>query len=75
MLCYVMLRYVMLCYYIMLCYVMLCYVMLCYVMLSYVILCYVMDRDTLIGFYFELGINYRDILESLAVLHGIYISL
>ncbi len=58
-----------------LCYVVLRYVMLCYVMLCYVMLCYVMDRDTLIGFYFELGINYRDILESLAVLHGIYISL
>ncbi len=33
-----------------------------------------MDRDNLIGIYFELGISYRDILKSLAVLHGIILS-
>ncbi len=31
-----------------------------------------MDRDNLIGIYFELGISYRDILKSL--LHGIILS-
>ncbi len=30
-----------------------------------------MDRDTLTGFYFELGMSYRDILKILAALHGI----
>ncbi len=54
---------------------MVCYVMLCCVVLCCVVLCCVMDRYTLIGFYFELGINYRDILKSIALLHGIYIGL
>ncbi len=30
-----------------------------------------MDRDTLIAFNFELGMSYKDIIKSLAALHGI----
>ncbi len=31
-------------------------------------------KETLLGFYFEMGMSYRDILKSLAALHGIFFT-